>query len=138
MKGTMKREVAFSCFFGRGLGRGGWGGEEALVGDLPVIYNVHDIIILLALKLRVFEKLLPNQAITFINSSPKSIQISIFRLPAVVIESVVQIAKVFGVFEIIGSPRGAITIAVEGLKFLSCCFRRLFKIIYPGKALTRY
>lgn len=42
-------------------------GKEALARDLPVIYNVNDIIIFLAMNFGEFEKILPSLAIAFID-----------------------------------------------------------------------
>ena len=83
-RGNMKRGAAFEEEEG-----GERGGGEAFTGDLPVIYNVHDIIIFLAFKLWEFGKLFPNLAIAFIDRFPKSRQISISLLPAAVMENVV-------------------------------------------------
>lgn len=121
-RGNMKRGAAFEDEEG-----GGEGGGKAFAGDLPVIYNVHDIIIFLAFKLWEFGKLFPNLAIAFIDRFPKSRQISISLLPAAVMENIVRIAKGFRVFDIKGSPGGAITIAVEGCKSLFSYFRRLIE-----------
>ena len=47
-------------------------GKEGLARDLPVIYNVDDIIIFLAMNFGEFEKILPSLAIAFIDGSPNS------------------------------------------------------------------
>lgn len=93
-------------------------GNSAAGRNLPVVYNVEDIIILLAADVGEVEHIFPQLAVKLVDGFPDVGQVVGILLSGFVMEDVIGIVPRFGFSGIMRVPRRALGVAVEGCKRL--------------------